>query len=183
MIFVGLGNPGKEYSNTKHNVGFRFIDKLAESFQVTLRVEKNFEALIGSFTYEGVKHYLIKPMTYMNESGRSVRKFLEYYHYSEQELFVIHDDMDLPLFQTRIRKNGSSGGQKGMKSIIENCMSQDIKRLRIGIGRGDSAIDYVLSPFSKAEAAQFEEYLAGVPKMVCDLLLHGVDYMMNNYNG
>lgn len=187
MLIVGLGNPGKEYANTHHNVGFMFVDKVAESYNVTFKPEKKFQCLIGEFVQNGKKHYIMKPTTYMNLSGHAVRLFIDYYNIDSSEIFVVYDDMDLPLGTKRIRKNGSAGGHNGMKSMIKEVGTQEISRLRIGIGRSkaqgeDKVIDFVLSKFSKTELAVLKDTLDYAPNIINDLINHGLDYIMNNYN-
>ncbi len=188
MLIIGLGNPGKKYEQTHHNVGFMFIDSVAASFKVIFKEEKRFKCYLGEFNLNGEKHYLMKPLTYMNLSGDAVASFINYYKISPNEIFVIYDDMDLPLNTRRIRKSGSAGGHNGMKSIINNLGTKDFLRLRIGIGRSkidesnDDVIDYVLSKFSKKELDILSETLTLAPNIILDLINHGADYIMNNYN-
>ena len=187
MLIVGLGNPGKEYEKTHHNVGFMFVDAVAKSYNVTFKLEKKFQCYIGEFMQNGQKHYLMKPTTYMNLSGHAVRLFSDYYNIDSEDIFVIYDDMDLPIGTKRIRKSGSAGGHNGMKSMIKEVGTSNISRLRIGIGRSkdeshDKVIDFVLSNFSKVEMKVLEETLNISANIINDLINHGVDYIMNNYN-
>lgn len=183
MIIVGLGNPEKKYFKTRHNVGFRFVDKIAEEFDVKFKLNKNLNGMVAEFVYNNEKHILLKPITYMNNSGISVSAVLNYYKQDISELLVIYDDMDLNLGVERIRKFGSSGGHNGMKSIIEHLNSQDFKRIRIGIGHPENnEIDYVLGKFNKQEEIIIQGVIDQAPNIVKDYLNHGIDYIMNNYN-
>lgn len=188
MLIIGLGNPGKTYEQTHHNIGFMFIDSVATSFKVTFKEEKRFKCYLGEFNVNGEKHYLMKPLTYMNLSGDAVGSFVSYYKIDPKDLLVIYDDMDLPLNTRRIRKSGSAGGHNGMKSVIKVLGTQDFLRLRIGIGRSkqdntnEEVIDYVLSKFSKKELDILSETLSLAPNIVLDLINHGADYIMNHYN-
>ena len=156
MIIVGLGNPGIKYEKTRHNVGFMFVDVVAKANSATFKLDKNLEAMVAEIYIKNEKHILVKPITYMNNSGNAVYKVLNYYKKENKidvnDLIVIYDDMDLPLGSLRIRKNGSSGGHNGMKSIISCINSTEFKRIRIGIGRPENnQIDHVLGKFSKNE--------------------------------
>ena len=183
MIIVGLGNPDRKYLKTRHNIGFRFVDQIKDSFSTNFKINKELNAGIAEFNYNGDKHILVKPLTYMNNSGLAVSKVLNYYKKTIDDLIVIYDDMDLELGQIRIRKFGSSGGHNGMKSIIEHLSSSEFKRIRVGIGHpDDNQIDYVLGKFNKQEEKVIQEELAYAPNMIMDLINHGIDYLMNNYN-
>ena len=127
MLIVGLGNPGKEYANTHHNIGLMFVDKVAESYNVTFKPEKKFQCLVGEFVQNGKKHYIMKPTTYMNLSGHAVRLFTDYYNIDSSEVFVIYDDMDLDVGVLRLREKGSAGGHNGIKNIIENIKTSEFK--------------------------------------------------------
>ena len=134
FIIVGLGNPGREYENTRHNIGFAVIDRLAEEEQIQLR-EKKHRAVIGKGYIDGRKVLLAKPQTYMNLSGESVRELVDYYGIDEtEELLVISDDITLPAGQLRLRKRGSAGGHNGLKNIILHLGHEDFQRLKMGVG-------------------------------------------------
>lgn len=184
MIIVGLGNIGKKYESTHHNAGFMAIDQVAKANQLTFLEEKKFQAYVVEYMDGGTKHYFVKPTTYMNNSGIAVKAILDYYKKTNEDLFVIYDDLDLPLGEIRIRKNGSSGGHNGIKSIIENIGTQKFARLRIGIQKQKEVdtIDYVLSKFSKKELEMINPTIEKMPNIVDDLLHYGVDYIMNHYN-
>jgi PTH1 family peptidyl-tRNA hydrolase len=170
-IIVGLGNPGKEYESTRHNCGFMFVDALAKELEksgieIEWKKEKKLKAEIAKFNYKNEAIVVAKPMTFMNLSGESVRKILNFYKETPQNLSVIYDDIDLPLKEVRIREKGSAGSHNGMKSIINEIGSQEFKRIRIGIeSRGDSSPErqslesFVLSNFSDEEKTILDETL------------------------
>lgn len=185
MIIVGLGNIGKEYENTHHNVGFMALDKVANANKLDFKIEKKFQAMIAEYIYKGEKHLLVKPTTYMNNSGIAIKLILDYYKKDINDVFIIYDDLDLPTGSMRIRKSGSAGGHNGIKSIISNLSSENFSRLRIGIKKEKEidTISYVLSKFSKSEKEIVDKTLEKMPNLVDDLLNHGVDFIMNHYNG
>lgn len=186
MVIVGLGNPGKEYEKTPHNVGFMMVDEIANYYNINFKLSQKHQALIGEGIIDGEKIYIIKPLTYMNLSGNAVRLFMEYYKYPVEELIVFHDDLDLPLGKIRIREAGSSGGQKGMKSIIENLGTSSIKRVRVGIGKPnstDEVVDYVLHTLTKQEQTVLNETIQKAPKMIHTYISGGIKKGMNEFNG
>src|SRR3712207_3811039 len=162
-LIAGLGNPGKEYEKTRHNSGFLAIDALAQKLGVSVTSEK-WNALTVTTRIQGEAVTLIKPLTYMNESGSAISQAVKFYKLQPEDILILHDDMDIPVGSLRIRKNGSGGGQKGMKSII-NCLGTDqIARIRIGVGHSEignhaKVPDWVLSPVSKAEREEFERII------------------------
>lgn len=184
-LVVGLGNPGKEYQNNRHNAGFMTVDKLAKHLGTTFsRVEAN--ALIAKTTYEGKRIILIKPQTYMNNSGRSVKQLVKYYKIPLENIIVLFDDVDLPLGTIRIRADGGSGGQKGMLSIIQNLGTQSFPRLRIGIGRPPGRMEaaaYVLQNFSQAEKTILEITIEKAIEAVLVFVMQGIETAMNKFNG
>lgn len=152
-VIVGLGNPGFQFKKTRHNVGFMVIDDLSGRLNVKVK-ENKFNALFGSTTVQGDKVALLKPQTYMNNSGEAVRAFLDYYDVPTEDLVVVYDDLDLPTGKIRLRQKGGSGGHNGVKSLIAHLGSKEFNRIRIGINhpeRDKDVIDYVLKPFSKDE--------------------------------
>ncbi len=185
MIIVGLGNIGKEYEKTHHNIGFMMIDKIAKVNHITFKLEKKFQALVGEYIYKGQKHLLIKPTTYMNNSGLAVKAIMDYYKADPCELFVLYDDLDLPTGTIRIRKSGSSGGHNGIKSIIQALQTETFARLRVGIAKKQEmdTISYVLAKFTKEEMVLIDKVLEKIPRLIDDLLEYGIDYIMNHYNG
>lgn len=182
MVIVGLGNPGSKYEQTRHNVGFMFVDKLAESYNASFVLDKQKEALIADIYIDGKKHLLVKPVTYMNNSGNAVIKVLNYWNIDPSELIVVYDDMDLEVGKMRIRKFGSAGGHNGMKSIIAHIQTQDFKRIRIGIGRSIDNIEHVLGKFKPSEKPLIEEAVSLAPNLIIDYLAKGIDFLMNRYN-
>ena len=187
MLIVGLGNPGLQYQNTHHNMGFMALDKIAEANSVEFKKSTRYNAEIAELRIGTTLVILLKPLTYMNLSGDSVKKYVKEKNVSLDEILVIHDDMDLPLGKIRIRKNGSSGGHTGIKSIIAQLNTQEFARVRIGIDKpvdatGEVIIDYVLKKFSKKEMETLEETLSKMPNMAEDFVNYGIDYIMNHYN-
>lgn len=185
MIIVGLGNIGKEYECTHHNIGFMVLDELAKANNLEFKLEKKHQAFIAEYIYKGEKHLLVKPTTYMNNSGISVRSIVDYYKKTNEDVLIIYDDLDLPLGQIRIRKNGSAGGHNGIKSIIAHLNTQEFSRVRIGIKKEKEmdTINYVLSKFSKKELDVLKPTLELMPRMIDDFLTNGTNYIMNHYNG
>jgi PTH1 family peptidyl-tRNA hydrolase len=158
-LFVGLGNPGKEYEQTRHNVGFMVIDELAKRWNISFQATK-FRGMMGSAIISGEKVALCKPLTYMNLSGECVRPLMDYYDIDVDDVIVIYDDLDLSPGKIRLRMKGSSGGHNGIKSLIQHLGTQEFKRIRIGIGRpdnGQKVTDYVLGRFTKEESSAVTE--------------------------
>jgi len=155
---VGLGNPEKKYDLTRHNTGFRIIDKVSDKTEIPFD-KKNKLALYGLGNYHNEKVLLVKPLTYMNLSGKAVRYFMDYYKIPLENILIIYDDMDIPLGSFKLKPKGNSGGHNGLKSIFEECGSTQIKRIKVGIGdRGNYAgMDYVLSKFTSEEMKLLEE--------------------------
>lgn len=181
-VFVGLGNPGRQYAHTRHNAGFDVLDIFAKRHKARI-LTRQCHALVGSFDHLGEQILLVKPQTYMNESGLAVGEVMRKYHLEPDDFFVIYDDMDLPPGKIRIRMRGSSGGQKGMKSIISHLHSEDFPRLRVGIGRhGGEAIDHVLSRFNRAEQKVMEPALESAADALDMILNEGIDAAMNLFN-
>ncbi len=172
-IVVGLGNPGKEYENTRHNVGFMVVDEVLRRFRVKdLREEAL--SLVARVRIGGREVVFAKPQTYMNNSGVAVENLIEEFSAEPEEMIVIYDDLDLPLGMTRLRLEGSSGGHKGMESIIRTIKTEKFPRLRIGIGRPsrkEDVVKYVLSPFSKEEL----EILRSVLKKASECLVRAIE--------
>ena len=184
-LIVGLGNPGRDYAETRHNAGFMVIDRYAKINQVKMsRVQ--FNAIIGTHKVGDTKVILAKPQTYMNQSGQAVGSLMKFYKIPVSQLLVITDDLDLPLGTLRIRPQGGAGGQKGLGSIIERVGTQDFTRIRFGIGRPpgrmDSA-DYVLHSFEKQNQELVEMTLDKAAEAVASFIENGLDTTMNRYNG
>ncbi|MBO8164875.1 MAG: aminoacyl-tRNA hydrolase [Brevibacillus sp.] len=152
-VIIGLGNPGKKYEETRHNIGFMTIDKISDKWSIPVQQNK-FRALVGDGRIHNERVLLVKPLTYMNLSGESVGELLSFYKLSAEDILVIYDDLDLPVGKIRLRVKGSAGGHNGIKSIIQHVGTQEFKRIKIGIGRPEAkerTRDYVLETFSQAE--------------------------------
>ena len=158
-VIVGLGNPGKKYENTRHNIGFAAIDYIAEKEGININTGKH-KALVGSGYIDGVKVLLVKPQTFMNLSGESLRLIMDFYKLEPEDFLVIFDDIDLDVGRIRIRRKGSAGGHNGIKSIISHLGSMEFPRIKIGVGAkppGYDLADYVLGHFSKADQEILQE--------------------------
>ena len=185
-LIVGLGNPGREYEKTRHNCGFRAIDILAQ--KLNCKVDKGkFQGLYGQVNYNGSKLLLLKPMTYMNLSGRSVLQLSAYFHVPPQRIIVIFDDISLEPGRIRIRADGSAGGHNGIKSIIAEIGSQDFPRVKIGVGAKPhpdyDLADWVLSNFSAAEEKDLASALERSADAALSIIDRGVPETANRYNG
>ncbi|MDD2189912.1 MAG: aminoacyl-tRNA hydrolase [Eubacteriales bacterium] len=182
-IIAGLGNPGKKYENTKHNIGFITLDFLAEKHSININKIKH-KALVGEGTISGQKLLLVKPQTYMNLSGSSIKEVMDYYKADLDKLIVIYDDVDIPIGSLRIRKKGSAGTHNGMKSIIYDLQDDEFPRVRIGIGaeRKMSLAGYVLGGFKKEEKDLMRDAVERAVLAVECMLDKGIDAAMNEYN-
>lgn len=182
-IVVGLGNPGPEYKDTRHNIGFKVLEQLAARHGVQ-RQESKYDAIIGEIRIQGEKVLLVKPLTYMNLSGRSVQPLVHWHKLDLGDLMVIYDDMDLPVGALRIRASGGSGGHKGMKSIIERLNTEEFSRLRIGIGRPTQhdPTNWVLGRFSSTEKEQMQATVNKAVDAVDTWITAGLTEAMNAYN-
>jgi peptidyl-tRNA hydrolase, PTH1 family len=183
-LIVGLGNPGRQYSQNRHNIGFMLIDRLAERLGLTFSRVQN-KALVVDGRYQGKKVILVKPQTYMNNSGQSVGALLRFYKLSQDNVLVAFDDADLPFEIIRMRPSGGSSGQKGMKSIIQHMGSQEFPRLRLGIDRPPGRMqtpDYVLQDFPKAQAEALDIFLERAADAALLFVNEGIDAAMTRYN-
>lgn len=185
-VVVGLGNPGPRYEKTRHNVGFRVLATLAGRFAAG-KPKSRFEAEVAEIVVADEKTLLLAPQTYMNLSGRSVRKVVDFYQLSLQDLLVVCDDMNLEAGRLRLRRSGSSGGQKGLKNIIDQLGSEDFSRLRIGIGRPpderSGSTDHVLSKFRPDEVETIERAVQRAADGVELWIREGPAAAMNRVNG
>lgn len=183
-IIVGLGNPGRKYENTKHNIGFITLDFLADKNGIKINKIKH-KALVGEGMIAGRNVLLVKPQTYMNLSGNSVREVMEYYKADPDQLIVIYDDVDIPMGHLRIRKKGSAGTHNGMRSIIYDLQDEGFPRIRIGIGgdRKMSLASYVLGGFAKEERRLMEAAVGRAALALECILEKGIDIAMGEYNG
>ena len=185
FLIAGLGNPGREYRENRHNVGFMLVDRLAAHLHTSFgRVES--KALIAKAEHQGSRLILVKPQTFMNLSGASVGALLRYYKVPLGNLLVAYDDVDLPFGVLRLRPDGGSAGQKGMMSIIERLGTAEFPRLRLGIDRPPgrmNAADYVLQDFSRQEAAELPQILDRAVDAALTFVASGLTTAMNQYNG
>jgi PTH1 family peptidyl-tRNA hydrolase len=185
FIIVGLGNPGKDYTNTRHNIGFDVIDALADKYNISV-TDKKHKALCGSGVIEGQKVILAKPQTFMNLSCESVVEILNYYKMDpETEMIVIYDDISLAPGNIRIRKKGSAGGHNGLKSIIQHIGTDQFMRVKMGVGekpKGYDLADYVLGHFSSDERKVMDEAAKNADEAISMMLRMDVDGAMNKFN-
>ncbi len=183
-LIVGLGNPGKEYAASRHNLGFRCINHLAKAHGIGVD-KRQCQAQLGVGRIAGVQVVLAKPKTYMNLSGKSVHLMMERFKARREDIVVIHDDLDLALGKIRFYANGGPGGHKGVESIIAALGSRDFVRIRIGVGRpppGMDPVDFVLTDFSPTERPAVEDAIAKVGEAVPFMLKEGLAAAMNKYN-
>ena len=181
-VIVGLGNPGPRYKDTRHNVGFQTLEELARRHPVQ-RQESRFDAIIAHLQIKQEKVFLLKPLTYMNLSGKAVRALIAYYKIDLKDIIVIYDDMDLPVGNLRIRSAGGTGGHRGMTSLVENLGTREFARIRIGIGRPPhEAIDWVLGRFSPEEKPLISNAVARAADAVETWIANRIEKAMNEYN-
>jgi PTH1 family peptidyl-tRNA hydrolase len=184
-LLVGLGNPGREYQNNRHNFGFMVIDRLAVRLGARgLKVQS--KAIVTSATYEDRRLILAKPQTYMNLSGQSIQGLANFYKLPLENMLVAYDDLDIPFGTIRMRPGGGPGGQKGVASTIERLGTKDFARLRLGIGRPPGRMDpsaYVLQNFSRDETKILSELLERAADAALEFVVNGLDKAMNKYNG
>lgn len=189
QVIVGLGNPGAKYDRTRHNIGFEVVDLLAKWWQISLSEQKKYQGLFGEgLGVNNAKVRLLKPQTYMNNSGQSIRAVLNWYKLPPESVLIIYDDMDLPVGKLRMRLSGSAGGHNGMKSAIAHLGTQNFPRLRLGIGSAKNAdidkdtISHVLGKFAPSEAAIVADVIKLSAEMVEYSLKQGVEKAMSLYN-
>lgn len=184
-IIAGLGNPGSKYAHTRHNVGFDTVEYLADYYGIDIETKK-FQALVGQGVIEGNKVLLVKPQTYMNLSGESLRELVNFYKIDpEEELIVIYDDISLNPGQLRLRGKGSAGGHNGIKNIIQQLGTQTFKRIKVGVGEkpeGYDLADYVLGRFHGEEKAIMEDARKRAAKAAVMMMNEGLQAAMNEYN-
>ncbi|OFX15595.1 MAG: aminoacyl-tRNA hydrolase [Armatimonadetes bacterium RBG_16_58_9] len=180
-VIVGLGNPGRKYAHTRHNVGFDVIDLFAKRRHVRI-LSRQCHALVGRFECHGEEILLVKPQTFMNESGVAAARITRECRLDPDAILVVYDDMDLPFGKVRIRMRGSSGGHKGMTSIIRHMRSSDFPRIRVGIGKQDDAVNHVLSRFNRRERGIIDPALRDAVDALDMILEDGIEAAMNVYN-
>ena len=183
FLIVGLGNPGREYENTRHNIGFAAVDVLAEKYNIDVNRTK-FKGEYGEGFINGNKVILLKPYTFMNLSGESVREAIDFYKLTEEEVLIIYDDISLELGRLRIREKGSAGGHNGIKSIINHMGTDVFTRIKIGVGapKGD-LVNHVLGRFSKEEVNILKQTLDAVTEATAEIIDNGAKEEMNKFNG
>lgn len=184
-LVVGLGNPGREYRDSRHNVGFKVIDQLADQLSVRMsRVQS--KSIVGDHNIDGIKLVLVKPQTYMNLSGQAIASLVRFYKIPLECVLVVHDDIDLPFGTLRLRPGGGSAGQKGVQSIIEQLGTDQFPRLRVGVSRPPGqkqGANYVLQDFSSAEREELAVILKEAAEAVMVFIHNGIDQAMNQFNG
>lgn len=185
FVILGLGNPGKQYQMTRHNLGYLLVQKFAELLGCNMKEERQFQALVGKGKCDHTILHLLLPQTYMNKSGESLRAYLEYYKLPIENVIVISDDIALPYGEMRIRQAGSSGGHNGLKSVQKHLSTQNYVRLRMGIGEKErlgELADYVLQPFSQEEMQSLPLYLEKGVNVLKHLIDEGILKSMNVVN-
>lgn len=185
IIIVGLGNPGREYAMTRHNLGYLVVEALARQIGWHFKVDRRFNALGVKGLFEGVALHLLLPTTYMNASGSAIKRYLDFFKLSPKQLIVVVDDIALPFGQLRLRERGSAGGHNGLKSIETHLGTNEYVRLRMGIGHPgqNDLVDYVLDPFSSTELEQLPAVVDRGVDVLKRLLAQGVPQVMNQVNG
>ena len=183
-VIVGLGNPGAQYANTPHSVGFEVVDAIASELGLAWETKKAFSCLMAKGVWAGTPVLLVKPQTYMNLSGDSVAPVVKYHNATSADLVVVQDDIDIPLGRLRIRKNGSCGGHNGIRNIIERLGTQSFIRLKVGVGKDKSdVIGHVLGKFDPSSRATVDKVVLASVQAVASILRDGADKAMNVYNG
>ena len=182
-LIVGLGNPGKEYENTRHNIGYIFIDALADKLGISID-KKKFNGLYTETMINNEKVLLVKPLSYMNLSGEVVEQFVNYYKIDIKDILIINDDLDLEVGRVRLRDHGSSGGHNGLKNIALHLNTEEFKRLKIGISNNKliDTKDYVLGKFSKEEKEEINNLQEQITELLIDFISLDFDRLMAKYN-
>jgi len=183
-LIVGLGNPEPRYRNSRHNIGFSVLELLSESLNVRL-TDQRFHSINTNINYKGIRAILLCPLTFMNLSGKSIKECTEFYHIRRKDVFIVHDDLDLPVNQIKVISKGGAGGHKGVQSAIDHLKGTDFPRIKIGIGRplfGETIEDYVLSPFYKEQQDNVRKMIR-LAVLACRLfILDGVESVMRQVN-
>ena len=183
-LIIGLGNPGKDYENTRHNIGFRYIDNYAENHNFLI-TKKKFNGLAYELTINNEKVIFLKPLSFMNLSGTVVRKYMDYYKIDIKDILVIHDDLDMPIAKIKVKLGGSSGGHNGIRNIIDNLNDEKFLRLKVGISNNkENVIDYVLGKFSKEDNEKLNKLNNKVNNIIDDFIYNkNINDIMAQYNG
>lgn len=182
-LIVGLGNPGKEYERTRHNAGFDVMDEIARMASASI-TQKKFKALVDKVNIGGQSVLLMKPQTYMNNSGEAVRAAMDFYHLTPQDLLVIYDDMDMPVGRLRLRQKGSAGGHNGIKSIIAHIHTQEFDRIRVGIDKDARipTVDWVLGKIRKEDEEEYSKAVKLAKDAAVYAMSHSFAETMNQFN-
>ena len=183
-LIVGLGNPGEEYSRTRHNMGFDVVDKLAEKYNIKVSKHK-YDGLYGTGEIEDKKVVLLKPQTYMNLSGNSVGQFVSFFKLKEEEIIIVYDDIDIQTGTIKIRKQGSAGTHNGMKSIIAELATEKFPRVRVGTGNTEkiyNLADYVLQKVDDKDYLNLSMGINSAVEAISEILKNGIDASMNKFN-
>jgi len=183
-LIVGLGNPEEDYSKTRHNMGFNAVNKLAEEYNIEIN-KKKFKGLYGTGEIEGQKVTILKPQTYMNLSGESIREIVDFYKIDAKDIIVVYDDIDIEPGIIKIRKKGGPGTHNGMKSVIQHLNTQEFARIRVGIGtpkNKQDLINYVLGAIPKEDAKKLDKGTDLAKEALIELIKNGVDKAMNKFN-
>lgn len=183
-LIVGLGNPEEDYSNTRHNMGFNTINKLAKQYEIKIN-KKKFKGIYGTGIIEEQKVTLLKPQTFMNSSGESIREAIDFYKIDEGQLIIIYDDIDIEPGIIKIRKTGGPGTHNGMKSVIQNINTKDFTRIRVGIGKPEyknDLINYVIGNIPEEEKETLDKATTLAKNAIIEIVKNGVDKAMNKYN-
>ena len=183
ILIVGLGNPGKQYEQTRHNIGFDVIDYTANKYNIDVNREK-FKGICGEGFIENKKVILLKPLTYMNLSGESIRELANFYKLEDDEIIVVYDDISLDIGRLRIREKGSAGGHNGIKSIIQNLGGDKFPRVKVGVGQPkDNLVNHVLGKFSKEDREHIEKVIPVVSDAIVEIVKNDAKESMNKFNG
>ena len=183
ILIVGLGNPGKQYEQTRHNNGFDVIDYMANKYNIDVNREK-FKGICGEGFIENKKVILLKPLTYMNLSGESIRELANFYKLEDDEIIVVYDDISLDIGRLRIREKGSAGGHNGIKSIIQNLGGDKFPRVKVGVGQPkDNLVNHVLGKFSKEDREHIEKVIPVVSDAIVEIVKNDAKESMNKFNG
>lgn len=183
-LIIGLGNPEKDYSNTRHNMGFNAINKLAKQYEIEVTKNK-FKGLYGSGMIEGEKVILLKPQTFMNLSGESIKEIVQFYKIEIEQIIVIYDDIDIAPGVIKVRKTGGAGTHNGMKSVIHELNTQNFKRIRVGIGMPEEKkelIQYVIGAIPEEDKEKLDKGTDLAKEAVIEIIKNGIDIAMNKFN-
>ncbi len=180
-LIVGLGNPGQQYEQTRHNAGFWFVEEIARQFSVQFRPETKFLGQVARIQSNGLDFWLLKPSTFMNRSGQSIQSLAKFYKISVEEILVVHDELDLPVGVAKLKKTGGHGGHNGLRDTILALSSKDFLRLRLGIGHPgerNQVVDYVLKSPSKIDFSMIDDAIYQATKVLTDLLNNNLEAAM-----